>query len=86
MSRISSQTALYRKTYNNGDTIVFVDELASLLPSWCARDSMLLFQSRTRRRCCLRQSRGVAAGDDCRRTANKGHVGADVGVGVHNLD
>jgi hypothetical protein len=50
---------------------VFVDELASLLPSWCARDSMLLFQSRTRRRCCLRQSRGVAAGDDCRRTANK---------------
>jgi hypothetical protein len=71
MSRISSQTALYRKTYNNGDMFVFVDELASLLPSWCARDSMLLFQSRTRRRCCLRQSRGVAAGDDCRRTANK---------------
>jgi hypothetical protein len=29
--------------------------------------------------------RRVAAGDDCRRAANEGHVEADVGVGVHNL-
>jgi hypothetical protein len=32
MSRIAAQTALYRKTYNNGDLPVFVAELASLLP------------------------------------------------------
>jgi hypothetical protein len=56
ISRISSQTALYRKTYNNGDMFVFVDELASLLPSWCARDPILLFRSRTRLRFCLRRS------------------------------
>jgi hypothetical protein len=73
MSRISSQTALYRKTCNNGDFSVRTGFDASVPESHKA--PMLLASIPWSRR--------------WRRLpphCEQGHVGADVGVGVHDLD
>jgi hypothetical protein len=86
MSRISSQTALYRKTYNNGDMFVFVDEFASL---FAQLEHMGYDSSVPESHKAPMLLASIPWSRRWRRLpphCEQGHIGADVGVGVHDLD